>query len=120
MATEMLDPPQTANLLAQVKALLTQLSPTGKRLALQWFVEDRNGRIPNVQHTPGVCGGSACVRRMRIPVWLLEEARRTGISDSDLLLDYPDLTAADLVRAWAYVAANPHEIEDELRRQEEA
>ena len=29
-----------------------------------------------VRHTPGVCGGEACLGSTRIAVWMLEEARR--------------------------------------------
>lgn len=33
-----------------------------------------------VEATPGVCGGSACIAGTRIPVWLLEQGRRLGMS----------------------------------------
>ncbi len=69
-----------------------------------------------VSKTPGVCGGSACIDRTRIPVWLLEESRRIGITEARLLESYPTLEAADLVSAWAYVAANLPEIEMEIER----
>src|SRR6516164_3303067 len=31
-----------------------------------------------VQKTPDVCGGDACIRRTRIPVWLLVRHRQLG------------------------------------------
>ena len=107
---------------ADVRELHAKLGRHARMELLGLLVDDLSDspEPPGVQRTPGVCGGAACIRRTRIPVWLLEEGRRAGISESDLLLDHPGLTAADLVRAWAYVAANPQEIEDELRRQEEA
>lgn len=38
-----------------------------------------------IQKTPGICGGDACIRKTRIPVWTLVAARRLGASDADLL-----------------------------------
>ena len=73
-----------------------------------------------IQKTPGVVGGDACIRHTRIPVWLLVEWRRLGVSDSDLLDDYPYLTTADLATAWEYYQRNQAEIEEAIRRQQEA
>jgi uncharacterized protein (DUF433 family) len=69
---------------------------------------------PRIFRTPGVCGGDACIRHTRIPVWLLEEGRRNGASDAQLLELHPDLTRADLEAAWAYVDQRPAEIETSL------
>ncbi len=86
------------------------------------FVKARNGHPATVEdtrtyirHTPGVCGCEACIRRTRIAVWLLEEARRSRVNDQDLLLDYPGLTSEDLKAAWDYVAAHGDEIENAIR-----
>jgi uncharacterized protein (DUF433 family) len=57
--------------------------------------------IPGIERTPGVCGGSARIRKFRIPVWLLEQMRRLGVTEADMLDAYPSLTAEDLVNAWA-------------------
>jgi uncharacterized protein (DUF433 family) len=59
---------------------------------------------------PGVCGGAACIAGTRIAVWLLVEAQQLGISEAQLLQDYPHITAADLVNAWSYADAYPKEI----------
>lgn len=67
-----------------------------------------------VRHTPGVCGGEACLGSTRIAVWMLEEARRAGVTDAELLQDYPSLNARDLAAAWAYVETHPGEIEKTL------
>jgi uncharacterized protein (DUF433 family) len=76
--------------------------------------------IRGIERTPGVCGGSACIAGTRIPVWLLEDARRTDFNDAEILESYPSLTKSDLLNAWAYVAAHRQEIEDELRQRDEA
>ncbi len=43
------------------------------------------------------------------------EAQQLGISEAQLLEDYPHLTAADLVNAWAYAATYPQEIAAAIR-----
>ena len=52
----------------------------------------------------------------RIPVWILEEARRSGVGDLDLLKDYPGLSVFDLEAAWQYVATHSQEIDEAIRR----
>lgn len=75
--------------------------------------------LDRITKSPGVCGGDACVRGRRIPVWVLVNYRRLGGSDADLLRDYPSLTPADLEAAWEYAAANTGEIERAIRENEE-
>ncbi|WP_333439692.1 DUF433 domain-containing protein [Microcoleus sp. herbarium2] len=41
-----------------------------------------------ISKTPGVCGGDACMRNTRIPVWVLESFRRLGMNESRLLDNY--------------------------------
>jgi uncharacterized protein (DUF433 family) len=54
------------------------------------------------------------VKRTRIPVWVLVQARQLGASESDLLRDYPALRAEDLANAWAYARAHREEIEQQI------
>jgi uncharacterized protein (DUF433 family) len=74
----------------------------------------------SVVSTPGVCGGAARLIRTRIPVWVLENMRRVGISEIDILQSYPILQAGDLAQAWAYVARNREEIERAIHENEES
>ena len=76
--------------------------------------------MTTVETTPGVCGGAACLVGTRIPVWLLEQYRRSGASDAELLHSYPGLRAEDLVHAWAYVHSHRNEIEQYIRENEAA
>jgi len=73
-----------------------------------------------IEKTPGVNGGDACIARTRIPVWVLEEMRRGGATEEEMLADFPGLTASQLAQAWAYVKANPAEIEEALMAQANA
>lgn len=86
--------------------LLSQMDRSEKAQVFQWLTQELSGACPGVESTPGVCGGEACIVRTRIPVWLLENARRLGVSEAKLLQDYPGLRAQDIVHAWAYVRAN--------------
>ncbi len=73
-----------------------------------------------IQKTPDVMGGEACIRRTRIAVWGLVVLKRLEFTDDRLLANYPGLTQDDLDAAWAYFAAYPAEIEDAIRRNDEA
>ena len=79
-----------------------------KNVPEQWY---------GISKTPGVMGGDACIKNTRIPVWLLVYYRRLGASDMDLLQDYPDLSATDLVNAFNYADKYPDEIELAIRQQ---
>jgi uncharacterized protein (DUF433 family) len=90
------------------------------------FVKARAGTPPapgssrRIQSTPGVCGGEACVGMTRVAVWMLEEARRSGAGDLELLKDYPGLSVFDLEAAWQYVEAHREEIDRAIRANREA
>jgi uncharacterized protein (DUF433 family) len=65
------------------------------------------------------CGGDACIRETRIPVWVLVGYRRLGMSDADILQAYPSLTPVDLDAASEYAAAHEEEIDRAIRENEE-
>jgi uncharacterized protein (DUF433 family) len=73
-----------------------------------------------VESSPGVCGGDPCIAGSRIPVWLLESYRRLGMTEAEILANYPTLRAVDLVNAWAYVDGHAEAIERQIRENEEA
>ncbi|NIR49037.1 DUF433 domain-containing protein [candidate division KSB1 bacterium] len=104
----------------EVKEILSTLTRAEKAELLQWVVQDLGDAFPGIEKTPGVCGGEPCIVRTRIPVWLLEQARKLGATDAELLRSYPTLRAADLVNAWAYVRAHGDEIEQQILENEKA
>jgi len=83
---------------------------------LPWTARDLGDAFPGIESRPGVCGGEPCIVRTRIPVWVLEQARRLGTSEAELLRSYPTLRAQDLANAWAFVRSH----RDEITRQIEA
>ena len=106
--------------LRQVEELLPALSRAEKAQLLRLVVQDLDDAFPGIDSTPGVCGGEPCIVRTRVPVWALEQSRRVGISEHELLRSYPTLRAEDLVNAWAYVRSHRAEIEEEIRENENA
>lgn len=73
-----------------------------------------------IESNPSVCGGEPCIVNTRIPVWVLEQARRLGTSEADLLRAYPILRDEDLANAWAYVRSHLEEIEQQIGENEAA
>src|SRR5918996_1827524 len=102
------------------KELLAKMTPAEKAQLLQWLVSDLGEAFPGIESRPEVCGGEPCIVRTRIPVWLLEQARRLGTSEAELLRAYPALRAEDLANAWAYVRSHREEIDRQIREHEAA
>ncbi len=48
-----------------------------------------------IEATPGVCGGDPRIAGTRIPVWTLEQYRRLGLSEAQILGAFPGLRAAE-------------------------
>ena len=106
--------------LEEAARLLGELTRAERAQVLQWVVRDLGGAFPGIDSNPNVCGGEACIVRTRIPVWLLEQARRLGTSEAELLRSYPSLRAEDLANAWAYVRIHRQEIERQIAENEAA
>ena len=104
----------------EAERLLAGLSRAEKAQLLRSVVDDLGDAFPGIESRPGVCGGEPCIVRTRIPVWVLEQARRLGTGEAELLQSYPTLRAEDLVQAWAYVRAHRTEIEQDIRDNEDA
>ena len=77
---------------------------------------DLDDAHPGIETTPGVSGGEACIVRTHIPVWVLEQARRLGTSEAEILRSYPTLRAEDLVNAWGYVRSHRDEIDRQIEK----
>jgi uncharacterized protein (DUF433 family) len=104
----------------EIEKLLSGLSRSEKAQLLRLVVQDLSDAFPGIETSPEVSGGEPRIVRTRIPVWLLEQARRLGTSEADLLRSYPTLRADDLANAWAYVRSHRAEIEQEILENEAA
>jgi uncharacterized protein (DUF433 family) len=106
------------SLLEAAEELFAKMTRAEKAQVLQWAVRDVGNAFPGIESRPDVCGGMPCIVRTRIPVWLLEQARKLGTSEADILRSYPSLRAEDLANAWAYVRAHPAEIAEQILQNE--
>ncbi len=101
-----LDPVEYENLMHSLMAK----QPRAKVIPEQDF--------PLIVSTPDVCGGAARFIRTRIPVWTIERMRQLGVSESDILRNYPILRAADLSQGWSYAEKHRDEIEQIIHKNE--
>ncbi len=61
-------------------------------------------RFDRITVDPAQMGGVPCIRRLRIPVATVVGLVAEGISDEQILRDYPDLESEDIRQALAYAA----------------
>lgn len=61
-------------------------------------------RLDRIVSDPGVCHGQPVVRGLRYPVEMLLELLAAGMTSDEILADYPDLDADDLLAALEYGA----------------
>jgi uncharacterized protein (DUF433 family) len=73
-------------------------------------------QFDRITFTPGVMGGRACIRGMRITAGMVVGEIGAGTSIEQLLDDYPDLEREDILRALRYAAwrISEHEIPLEM------
>lgn len=105
--------------LKELELQILALDPAEKAEVIQMLTQTLTNGSQGIKKTFGVCGGDACVANTRIPVWSLVNDHHLGMSDALILKAFPDLTAADLVNAWAYADAHPDEISTAIRDNEE-
>jgi uncharacterized protein (DUF433 family) len=53
---------------------------------------------------PGKRGGKACIRGLRITVYDVLEYLASGMSEAEILADFPDLTSDDIRACLAFAA----------------
>jgi len=74
----------------------------------------------HISSDPGICGGKPCIAGTRIRVWdihALHELR--GWSPAEIVLQFPQLTIADVYAALAYYHDHRAEIDREMRAADE-
>ena len=73
-------------------------------------------QLDRITQQPGLMGGKACVRGMRVTVGMIVSQIGTGHSIDDVLTDYPYLEREDILQALRYAAWRAEEREVELAR----
>jgi uncharacterized protein (DUF433 family) len=106
--------------LDEVEKAVSALSDSEKALLLERVALNLGHPSAGIESNPAVCGGEPCIIHTRVPIWVLEQARRLGTSEADILRSYPTLRAADLVNAWSYVQNHREEIDNQIRENEGA
>jgi uncharacterized protein (DUF433 family) len=59
---------------------------------------------------PGKRGGKPCIRHMRITVYDILGWLAAGMTNANILADFPELTAEDIQAALAFAAGREHHI----------
>lgn len=62
------------------------------------------GRLKRISIDPRICGGKPCIRGTRIWVSLILDFLADGMTEAELLAEYPQLTHDDVLAAIAYGA----------------
>ena len=61
--------------------------------------------VDRITFNPNQCGGRPCIRGMRIRVKDVLDLLASGVSDQEILKDYPYLEAEDIAACLTYAAA---------------
>ncbi len=61
--------------------------------------------LDRITFDPDQCGGRPCIRGMRIRVKDVLDLLASGVSEKEILIDYPDLEADDIRACLEYAAA---------------
>jgi uncharacterized protein (DUF433 family) len=104
----------------QVESVISTWTWAKKAQLLPTIFKDSGESFSGIEKTKGVCGGSACIIRTRIPVWTLVSLKNQGASDTVLLDAYPSLRQYDLSNAWAYYKSQKKEIDLDIKENHEA
>jgi uncharacterized protein (DUF433 family) len=63
---------------------------------------------PTITLEPGKRGGKPCIRGLRITVYDVLSMLAAGLTQQDILDDYPELLASDIQAVLAYAASREH------------
>lgn len=63
--------------------------------------------LDRITADPGIMGGKACIRGMRIPVSLVVNLVANGLTTDEIVDDYPDLEPEDIRQALQYESSTP-------------
>jgi uncharacterized protein (DUF433 family) len=61
-------------------------------------------RLDRITQEPGMMGGKACIRGMRVTVGMIVGQIGAGQSIDDILVDYPYLEREDILQSLRYAA----------------
>ena len=79
-----------------------------------------SSEFPGIDKNEGICGGDACIKGTRIPVWILVQFKKLGADEGQLLSMYPTINRLDLTCAFSYYELNQDEIDRQIYENEHA
>jgi len=62
------------------------------------------GDVSRITIVPGQRSGQPCIRELRITVWDVLDMLASGMTEDDILSDYPYLEKADFPAIYAYAS----------------
>lgn len=102
--------------LQHIQAALLALSSEDKTKAIQLLAASLDGTWVGIEKSSEVANVDAFIRQTGIAVWFLIHQRNQGITDAEILAEYPQLAATDLANAWLYAQIHTNEIESAIRK----
>ena len=64
----------------------------------------RQALLKRIARDPKVCHGAPCIRGTRVHIDVILDALAEGLSEEEILADYPRLSQQDIAAALAYAA----------------
>jgi uncharacterized protein (DUF433 family) len=61
--------------------------------------------LTRITVTPGLRSGQPCIRGLRVTVWDVLDMLATGMTEDEILADYPYLEKDDFKAVYAYATA---------------
>lgn len=80
-------------------------------MTMSFDKEQSMGQLNRITQQPGVMGGKACIRGMRVTVGMIVGQIGAGHSIDEILADYPYLEREDIMQALRYAAWRAEERE---------
>jgi uncharacterized protein (DUF433 family) len=65
--------------------------------------------LSRITVTPGQRSGQPCIRGFRVTVWDVLDMLAAGMTEAEILADYPYLEKADFQAVYAYASQNGRE-----------
>ncbi len=103
----------------EAQSLVSSLARQDRARLFEWMAADMADRNIGIDFDPRVCGGSARIAGTRIPIWSLVSWRSEGLTDLEILENFPSLELSDLVNAWGYAERHSREIDQEIEENDQ-
>jgi uncharacterized protein (DUF433 family) len=66
--------------------------------------------LKRIVSDPKICGGFACIKGTRVPVYVILDFLAGGNSIDEVLKEFPQLTKEDILEAIEYFSSRNHKL----------